>query len=167
MSLIAITLLFKTGRSENAIIIIFYRYNPLYKIYIISVRKCNKTLNEKVMKNKTLISILIGGVFLLACHKDYYLKRFHSTNTNDQTNNSDCKNIIIDELQYNLAVVNDYYIDTAYFEEDSLKLVVNYCGGCGTVDFDLITDGSFMESYPVQLNIVLHIDDNDPCEALI
>ena len=51
-------------------------------------------------------------------------------------------------------------------ENDTLGLTVSYTGGCETHDFTLVTDGSFMESDPVQLIITLTHDDNeDPCEA--
>lgn len=51
-------------------------------------------------------------------------------------------------------------------ENDTLTLTVSYSGGCETHDFTLVTDGSFMESYPVQLLVTLTHDANDdPCEA--
>ncbi len=51
-------------------------------------------------------------------------------------------------------------------ENDTLTLTVSYSGGCEVHDFTLVTDGSFMESDPVQLVVTLTHDANDdPCEA--
>ena len=51
-------------------------------------------------------------------------------------------------------------------ENDTLTLTVSYSGGCEIHDFTLVTDGSFMESDPVQLVVTLTHDANDdPCEA--
>ena len=51
-------------------------------------------------------------------------------------------------------------------ENDTLTLTVSYSGGCEIHDFTLVTDGSFMESDPVQLVVTLTHDANDDtCEA--
>ena len=51
-------------------------------------------------------------------------------------------------------------------ENDTLSLTVSYGGGCETHEFILVTDGSFMESDPVKLNVTLtHNANDDPCEA--
>lgn len=53
-------------------------------------------------------------------------------------------------------------------ENNTLTLTVSYSGGCKTHDFTLVTDGSFMESDPVQLAVILTHDANDdPCEAYL
>ncbi|MGD9329244.1 MAG: hypothetical protein PVH48_09785, partial [Cyclobacteriaceae bacterium] len=52
-------------------------------------------------------------------------------------------------------------------QNDSLMIEVQYGGGCGPTDFELITDGLFMESNPVKLNVILAFDDEDPCEMAV
>jgi hypothetical protein len=52
---------------------------------------------------------------------------------------------------------------------DGAELVVEvgYSGGCETHDFELCwPDGSFLESYPVQVALqIWHDDHDDPCDA--
>ncbi len=56
--------------------------------------------------------------------------------------------------------------DAPFIENDTLALTVSYSGGCERHDFTLATDGSFMESDPVQLVVTLiHDANDDPCEA--
>ena len=81
--------------------------------------------------------------------------------------NSSCKDIIIDAAQYDEATTDEYVINEAYLTNDSLMLIVQYGGGCGTTSFELLTNGYFMESFPVQLDVLLSFKDDDPCEALI
>jgi hypothetical protein len=51
-------------------------------------------------------------------------------------------------------------------ENDTLTLTISYSGGCEMHDFTFVTDGSFMESDPVQLVVALtHNDNDDTCEA--
>lgn len=49
-----------------------------------------------------------------------------------------------------------------------LTLEVEYAGGCGEHLFDLVAWNGWLESYPVQVGIVLvHDDRGDRCEALV
>ncbi len=50
---------------------------------------------------------------------------------------------------------------------DSLGITVRYGGGCETHEFQLVTDGSVMESFPPQVALrLLHNANNDRCKAL-
>ena len=75
--------------------------------------------------------------------------------------------IVIDETKLNSIESDEFAISSASVQNDSLKVVVQYGGGCGLATFELITDGAFMESDPVQLNVTLSFDDKDDCEAYI
>ncbi len=75
--------------------------------------------------------------------------------------------IVIDETKFKTAVSDEYTLTNAHIENDSLKVEVQYGGGCGLATFELITDGNYMESSPVQLNVILFFDDNDDCEAYL
>ena len=57
-------------------------------------------------------------------------------------------------------------IEDAVINENMLTLTVRYGGGCGFVRFELFGDGMFMESNPVQANILLSFKDEDSCKAL-
>lgn len=51
---------------------------------------------------------------------------------------------------------------------DSLELAVTFGGGCGDHTFILLSDGAWMESYPVQVAVKLAHDANgDNCKALL
>ena len=73
-----------------------------------------------------------------------------------------CEQIIIDEAKYNSARIDDFTIQNAFITNDSLMVLVQYGGGCGTIDFDLLTNGLFMESDPVQLDALKAI--RVPCQ---
>ena len=75
--------------------------------------------------------------------------------------------IIINESKFNAAMVDEFSLLNAFIENDSLKVQIQYGGGCGVVKFELITDGLYMESNPVQLNVLLSFVDEDDCEAAI
>jgi len=85
----------------------------------------------------------------------------------DMNNQTDCEQIIINESLYNSALTDDYLIKKSFISNDSLMVLVQYGGGCGPTDFDLLTNGLFMESDPVQLDVFLSFSDQDPCEAAI
>jgi hypothetical protein len=51
---------------------------------------------------------------------------------------------------------------------DSLELSVSFGGGCREHAFALLSDGAWMESYPVQLGVRLaHDAKGDVCKALL
>ena len=79
-------------------------------------------------------------------------------------NNNVDRAIALEESDaYELDIDGDH---APVIENDTLTLTVSYSGGCETHDFTLVTDGSFMESDPVQLVVTLTHDDNgDTCEA--
>ena len=64
---------------------------------------------------------------------------------------------------YELEIDGDH---APVIENDTLTLTISYSGGCASHYFTLVTNGSFMESDPVQLVVALTHDDNgDMCEA--
>lgn len=60
-------------------------------------------------------------------------------------------------------------VDAASIEGDELIVTVSYGGGCETHDIDLCwPDQSFMESYPVQVQLeLLHDGHDDACDAYL
>ena len=118
---------------------------------------------KSIIKN-VIILTLTGMVALFGCLNmgDEQL----NTNLID-TDNGGCSQIIIDENKYNAATSDEYIIDYAFINNDTLNMIVQYGGGCGAVSFKLLMNGYFMESDPVQLDVLLSLKDEDPCEALI
>ncbi|MFN7143728.1 MAG: hypothetical protein ACK4YP_08145, partial [Myxococcota bacterium] len=58
-------------------------------------------------------------------------------------------------------------LQSATIAGDTLTAVLEVGGGCGTHDYTLCWDGSFLESAPVQVDLeILHVSD-DMCDALI
>jgi len=75
--------------------------------------------------------------------------------------------IIIDDNYYQDAPQDPFVFNSVELNRNNLVLNISYGGGCEEHVFVLIAT-SFMESYPVQVNVVLsHEDNNDPCDAWI
>ncbi len=75
--------------------------------------------------------------------------------------------IIIDDNDYKNAARDPFVFNNVTLNSNLLFLNVSYSGGCKEHIFRLIAS-SFMESYPVQVNVVLsHKDNDDPCDAWI
>ncbi|MHA1968623.1 MAG: hypothetical protein ACW964_12560 [Candidatus Hodarchaeales archaeon] len=82
--------------------------------------------------------------------------------------NRDSNQIILNQTAYSNAKQDPYNIYNVILEADLLTIAVRYGGGCADHDFSLIGSTSFMESSPVQLNILLsHNANGDNCEALL
>ena len=63
---------------------------------------------------------------------------------------------------------DEYVINAATLEDDTLRINVSYTGGCETHIFTLVAEPRFLESFPVQLRVSLaHNANGDTCEALI
>ena len=76
--------------------------------------------------------------------------------------------IILDENLYQNASKDSFSIHDLKLINDILAINITYSGGCEDHEFFLIGTKNFMESYPVQVTILLsHDANNDPCDALI
>jgi len=118
------------------------------------------------MVNRVLL-LLIGLIVVAGCGMQFGGDPIVDHKSNDLDGQTGCEQIIIDESKFNSAIIDDFTIQNAFIVNDSLMVLVQYGGGCGTADFDLLTNGLFMESDPVQLDILLSFIDDDPCEAAI
>jgi hypothetical protein len=77
------------------------------------------------------------------------------------------QDIIIDDSLYQTAPRDPITINDIQIRKNLLIFNVSYGGGCEDHIFELIAT-PFMESYPVQVNIVLsHEDHDDPCDMWI
>ena len=63
---------------------------------------------------------------------------------------------------------DEYIINAATIEDDTLRVNVSYSGGCETHAFTLVAEPRFLESFPVQLRVsIAHNANGDTCEASI
>ena len=80
-----------------------------------------------------------------------------------QPTDGNIQDIVLDD--YKSALKDPFTINRVTLNGDLLKIKVSYSGGCKEHIFTLISSG-FMESNPVQVNLVLsHNANNDSCEA--
>ena len=76
------------------------------------------------------------------------------------------RSVVIISDQFESFGVDEYVLNTAAIAADTLSVSVSFSGGCEEHHFTLVTNGLFLESYPVQLGLLLaHDAHNDPCEA--
>jgi hypothetical protein len=80
----------------------------------------------------------------------------------------------IKNIRFLPVLINDsLYTDpavivSANIENDILKLIVNYTGGCKEHYLELYSEMAFLESIPVQLNMKLsHNANDDICDRLV
>ena len=75
--------------------------------------------------------------------------------------------IIIDDSYYQDTPKDPFTINKVRLFKNILYFDISYGGGCMEHDFQLIAS-SFMESEPVQINVLLsHEDNDDPCDMWI
>jgi hypothetical protein len=75
--------------------------------------------------------------------------------------------IIINDTLYKSAPRDPITINKIRRIRDILLFNISYGGGCEEHEFQLIST-SFMESYPIQVNIILsHKGNDDPCDMWI
>lgn len=74
--------------------------------------------------------------------------------------------ILVDPSQFD-DPSDDFLLEDVEVVNDSIILAIRYGGGCGTIDYQLVSDGAFKESNPVQVNVKLIFKDDDHCEALL
>ncbi len=121
-----------------------------------------KHISKKLICRTFLI--LLGPVIIFSCEKN---DLSDDGSEIKKGVNQLSKDIVIDEGGYNARFRDEFVIRAAAIENDSLQLEIEYGGGCGVVNVELITNGAFMESYPVQLHIALSFKDDDTCKALL
>ncbi len=124
------------------------------------------------------MKLIIASV--MACLSIYYLSCGNKNDESETLNNLlfpefnigepiDCGKVILaNGINPDLPVMDPYEIDNAEFDGDTLKLKVSYSGGCKQHEFCLIAWNYFLESYPVQAQLLLtHNSNDDYCDAII
>ncbi len=74
---------------------------------------------------------------------------------------------IVDSEQYRDAPRDDFDFVSAEIKGDCLEVTVQYGGGCGDATFLLIGEEKLNQSLPPQRPIVISLDDQDYCKALV
>lgn len=76
--------------------------------------------------------------------------------------------LVIDPNFVQQDATDPFNIDSIYIHKDSLIVEVQYGGGCEVHEFSLKSNGAYLKSKPVQLNLALeHKANNDMCRALL
>jgi hypothetical protein len=77
------------------------------------------------------------------------------------------QDVIIDDSYYQDAPKDPVTINKVQLFKNIIYFNISYSGGCSNHEFQLITS-SFMESDPVQVDVLLsHEDNDDPCDMWI
>ncbi len=110
------------------------------------------------MKKYFIIVFIALGMLLSHCKKD---KEGSALNPQNESS------IIVDAMLYENAPRDEFLFDHVEITDDSMRISIQYGGGCGNIEVKLIDSETLMESLPVQRFIRLSLRDEDPCEALI
>lgn len=117
--------------------------------------KPTKTYAMKTFQ-MTLLA-LVSLFFFFACTPDD--EPAPATNT--------CDALLIGRNSFLTAPRDAFRFKSALVDTNCLELVVNYGGGCGIANFDLIYIGTLNNSMPPVASMVLSFDDQDACEAAL
>jgi len=81
----------------------------------------------------------------------------------------DCGEVILaNGIDPDYPVMDPYNIKSIELNGDILNIETEYSGGCKEHSFCLIAWSYFLESYPVQANLLLsHNDNDDYCDAVL
>lgn len=112
------------------------------------------------MKAKTLLWLLLMGISIFSCDSD---------DDNNPIYTSDCDlNTLISENLYDNAPDDQLSITSFEISEDCLELEFSSSGCDGsTWEVQLIDSGQLLESFPVQRNIRLSLENTEVCDAII
>ena len=116
------------------------------------------------MKNLTyaLLSSL-ALLFVFGCEEYEPLFENHTFSATTDA----CDSIVIVPLHRIDYSTDSFEITDASISAHTLTLGVTYGGGCGEVDFSLLVNNSFMESNPVQVQVIPVLQDRDNCKSLV
>jgi hypothetical protein len=102
----------------------------------------------------------IFAILVLAACVDHELPVQHTATL------TDCGTIEIDPGAVDQST-DSYSVKSAIAEQGKLFITLQYGGGCGGASATLKTHGAYMESIPVQLQLILDFKDDDHCKAII
>jgi hypothetical protein len=124
-------------------------------------------------KSLTLILIAVS-ILMVQCKKNKKSMsgKPEETTTSTEQVPADSKlvvnQLVIDPNFVQQDATDPFNIDSIYIHKDSLIVEVQYGGGCEVHEFSLKSNGAYLKSKPVQLNLALeHKANNDMCRALL
>ncbi|MFC2125333.1 hypothetical protein ACFLU5_11010 [Bacteroidota bacterium] len=80
---------------------------------------------------------------------------------------SGCQSAIIDTDHYNNPWNDEFMYEEVQIVDEKIFTKIKYGGGCGTIQYEMVSDGIFIESDPPEINLLLSFKDDDACEALV
>ena len=115
-----------------------------------------------------LFLILLIGTLAVSCHSQKKIKgnAIATQETTETNSDVDCKKLLLNSDLIQAQKTDPFKIKTATINGSCIDIKLNYGGGCGEVDFQLIWDGQLMESSPQQIRLFLSLKDYDRCKAL-
>jgi hypothetical protein len=124
------------------------------------------------MRYLTLVVLVVLAVFLVNCKKKKNTSNTEKANTVKETVQEESKLEIlpfrVDAAYSGPATSDAFEILSQKVEGDKLIMEVQYGGGCELHTFELISNGAYMKSLPMKLNMWLtHNGRNDMCRAML
>jgi len=125
------------------------------------------------MKKSLTLVLIAASVFMVQCKKNKKATESKSEGIAAAEAVSVDSKLIVNQLVIDPNFVQQdatdpFNIDSVYILRDSLIVEVNYGGGCENHEFSLKSNGAYLKSKPVQLNLALeHKANNDMCRALL
>lgn len=103
-----------------------------------------------------------------ACKKN---KEVTSTSTSNEKE-PERQMLVVNQLQVNMDYqapkTDPFNVVSVVTEGDSLIVMAQYGGGCEVHEFSLMSNGLYLKSLPLQLNLTIeHKANNDMCRALL
>lgn len=78
-----------------------------------------------------------------------------------------CKLPVQDEDRFNNGSSDPFTLIGAKINGNNLEVEVEYGGGCGGAEFELVWNGALMKSMPPKVAMVVLLKDEDYCKALV
>lgn len=125
------------------------------------------------MKKTLTLALFAVSILMVQCNKHKKATQTETTETANQEAATVDSKLIVNPLQIDPNYVQQdatdpFNIDSIYVNKDSLIVEVSYGGGCEVHEFSLKSNGAYLKSKPVQLNLALeHKSNNDMCRALL
>lgn len=113
------------------------------------------------MKIVFQIFVLVSILSVLSCKS---LKKTPTTNSEEPE--------LCEPLSFMSSVYadmeTDYYsIDSLFISGNCLNIWASYSGGCGNSEFKLLYDNKIIKSTPPSAILMLTLDDDDNCRAVV
>jgi hypothetical protein len=80
---------------------------------------------------------------------------------------SDCQSAIIDTWLFNNPWTDDFTFENVQVSGDKILTEIKYGGGCGIIQYEMVSEGLDLESDPPKIILLLSFKDEDDCEALV